>query len=78
MVLLWQFLKPLLRAAAIAVLLAWAPIYRWLSGCAFHVTPRLWPYLGAAGLAVAIGLATVFPRAILTARAVPATALRYD
>lgn len=78
LLLLWQFLKPVLVAVVIAVPLAWVLMQRWLSGYASHVTPGPWPYLGAAVLAVAIAMATVITHAILTARAVPATALRYE
>ena len=78
LLLLWQFLKPVLWAVVIAVPLAWVLMQRWLSGYAYHVTPGPWPYLGAAALAVSIGVATVITHAILTARAVPATALRYE
>jgi putative ABC transport system permease protein len=78
LLLLWQFLKPVLWAVVIAVPLAWVLMQRWLSGYAYHVMPGPWPYLGAAALAVAIGVATVITHAILTARAVPATALRYE
>ncbi|HEX4273597.1 MAG TPA: FtsX-like permease family protein [Rhizomicrobium sp.] len=78
LLLLWQFLKPVLWAVVIAVPLAWVLMQRWLSGYAYHVMPGPWPYLAAAVLAVAIALATVITHAILTARAVPATALRYE
>jgi putative ABC transport system permease protein len=78
LLLLWQFLKPVLVAVVIAVPLAWALMQRWLSGYAYHVMPGPWPYLGAATLAVVIAMATVIIHAILTARAVPATALRYE
>ena len=78
LLLLWQFLKPVLCAVVIAVPLAWVLMQRWLSGYAYHVMPGPWPYLGAAALAFAIGLVTVITHAILTARAVPATALRYE
>jgi putative ABC transport system permease protein len=78
LLLLWQFLKPVLCAVVIAVPLAWALMQRWLSAYANHVMPGPWPYLGAALLAVAIAVATVITHAILTARAVPATALRYE
>lgn len=78
LLLLWQFLKPVLWAVVIAVPLAWVMMQRWLAGYASHVMPGPWPYLGAAALAGAIALATVITHAILTARAVPATALRYE
>jgi putative ABC transport system permease protein len=76
--LLWQFLKPVLWASAVAMPLAWWLMQRWLSGYAYHVTLGPWPFLGAALLAAAIAILTVLTHAILTARAVPATALRYE
>jgi putative ABC transport system permease protein len=78
LLLLWQFLKPVLWAVVIALPLAWALMQRWLSGYASHVMPGPWPYLGAALLALAIAMATVITHAVVTARAVPATALRYE
>jgi putative ABC transport system permease protein len=76
--LLWQFLKPVLWAALVAVPLAWALMQRWLSDYPYHVVPGPWPYLVIAAFAVVMGLVTVVTHAILTARAVPATALRYE
>jgi putative ABC transport system permease protein len=78
LLLLWQFLKPVVAAGLIAVPLTWGLMQRWLSGYAYHVTPGPWPYLGAVAAAVLIATATVITHAILTARAVPATALRYE
>jgi len=78
LLLLWQFLKPVLWAALIAMPLAWWLMQRWLSGYAYHIALGPLPFLGAATLAVLIALVTVITHAILTARAVPATALRYE
>jgi len=78
LLLLWQFLKPVVAAGLIAVPLTWGLMQRWLSGYAYHVTPGPWPYLGAVAAAVLIAAATVITHAVLTARAVPATALRYE
>jgi putative ABC transport system permease protein len=78
LLLLWQFLKPVLGAGLIAMPLAWWLMQRWLSGYAYHIALGPWPFLGAAALAAVIALATVITHAILTARAVPATALRYE
>ena len=78
LLLLWQFLKPVAAAGLIAVPLTWGLMQRWLSGYAYHVTPGPWPYLGAVAAAVLIATATVITHAVLTARAVPATALRYE
>jgi putative ABC transport system permease protein len=78
LLLLWQFLKPVLWAGLIAMPLAWWLMQRWLSGYAYHIALGPWPFLGAAVMAVLIALATVITHAVLTARAVPATALRYE
>jgi putative ABC transport system permease protein len=78
LLLLWQFLKPVLWAALVALPLAWWLMLRWLSGYAYHIALGPLPFLAAALLAAVIALATVLAHAILTARAVPATALRYE
>ncbi len=78
LLLLWQFLKPVLWAGLVAMPLAWWLMQRWLSGYAYHIALGPWPFLAAAALAALIALATVITHAILTARAVPATALRYE
>jgi putative ABC transport system permease protein len=78
LLLLWQFLKPVLAAGLIAVPLTWALMQHWLAGYAYHVAPSPWPYVAAVASAVLIATATVITHAILTARAVPATALRYE
>jgi putative ABC transport system permease protein len=78
LLLLWQFLKPVLWAGLIAMPLAWWLMQRWLSGYAYHIALGPWPFLAAAAMAVVIALATVITHAILMARAVPATALRYE
>jgi putative ABC transport system permease protein len=78
LLLLWQFLKPVLVAALIAVPLTWGLMQHWLAGYAYHVSPGAWPYLAAVAAAVTIAAATVITHAFLTARAVPATALRYE
>ena len=78
LLLLWQFLKPVLWAGLIAMPLAWWLMQRWLSGYAYHIALGPWPFLAAAALAILIALATVVTHAVLTARAVPATALRYE
>ena len=59
LLLLWQFLKPVLWATLIAIPLAWGLMQRWLSGYAYHVRPGPWPYMGAAALAVVIAVVTV-------------------
>jgi putative ABC transport system permease protein len=78
LLLLWQFLKPVLWAALIALPLAWWLMQRWLAGYAYHIALGPLPFLGAAALAGGIALVTVITHAVLTARTVPATALRYE
>jgi putative ABC transport system permease protein len=78
LLLLWQFLRPVLWASLIAMPLARWMMQRWLSGYAYHIALGPLPFLGAAVLAIVIALATVVTHAVLTARAVPANALRYE
>ena len=50
----------------------------WLSGFPYHIALGPLPFLAAAGLALAVAILTVSAHAVITARAVPATALRYE
>ena len=76
--LLWQFAKPVLWANLLAWPIAFWLMQGWLSQFVYHIALTLWFFLGASLLAVAIAVATVLTHAILTARAVPALALRYE
>ena len=76
--LLWQFAKPVLWANLIAWPIAWYAMDRWLSGFAYHVTLSPLVFVGATLLAVLVALFTVAVQSTLAARAVPATALRYE
>ncbi len=50
----------------------------WLSGFAYHVALNPLVFVGATLLAVIVALLTVAVQSTLVARAVPATALRYE
>lgn len=76
--LLWQFIRPVLVAILIAWPLGWWLMQHWLSGFPYHIALGPWPFLAAAGLALAVAILTVSAHAVITARAVPATALRYE
>ena len=76
--LLWQFAKPVLWANLIAWPVAWYAMNRWLSGFAYHTDLNPLIFLGATLLAVIVALLAVAVQSTLVARAVPATALRYE
>jgi putative ABC transport system permease protein len=74
----WQFARPVLLANLIAWPIAWWAMRRWLNGFASHIDLAPWMFVTAGGIALAIALATVSFHAWRVARAVPATALRYE
>ncbi len=76
--LLWQFTKPVLWANLLAWPLAFWAAERWLQGFAYRASLPPWLFLGASAIAALIALATVAGQAWRTARAKPATALRYE
>jgi putative ABC transport system permease protein len=76
--LLWQFNQPVLWANLIAWPVAWWAMNRWLTGIAYHVDLPVWLFLITGGAAVLIACATVLTHALITARAAPVTALRYE
>ena len=76
--LLWQFTKPVLWANLVAWPLAFWVMDHWLHGFAYRVDLPAWLFLAAAAAAVLIAWATVAIHAWVAARAVPATALRYE
>jgi putative ABC transport system permease protein len=73
-----EFARPVVWANLIAWPVAWWAMQRWLDGFAYHVDLALWMFLAAGGAALAIALLTVSVHAWRVARAVPATALRYE
>ena len=76
--LLWQFTKPVLWANLLAWPVAFYVMNGWLSGFAHHVALNPLDFVGATLLAVIVALLTVALQSTLAARAVPATALRYE
>ena len=76
--LLWQFAKPVLWANLIAWPLAWYAMSSWLSTFAYHIDLDWMIFAGATGVALLVALLTVAVQSIAVARAVPATALRYE
>jgi putative ABC transport system permease protein len=76
--LLWQFTKPVLWANLLAWPLAFWAAEHWLQGYAYHVGLPPWLFLSASAAVVLIAMATVVGQALLTARAKPASALRYE
>ena len=76
--LLWQFVQPILWATVFAWPIGFYVMNNWLNGWAYHVVLGPLPFLAALASAIAIALLTVAAQALRTARAVPATALRYE
>jgi putative ABC transport system permease protein len=76
--LLWQFTKPVLWANLLAWPLAFWVMDQWLKGFAYRVDLPPWLFVSAAAAAVAVAWATVAFHAWNAARAVPASALRYE
>jgi putative ABC transport system permease protein len=76
--LVWQFTKPVIWAAAIACPSSAFLMSRWLNGFAYHIelTPR--PFLAAAGVAFALSLLTVSAHSFTAARMKAVQALRYE
>jgi putative ABC transport system permease protein len=76
--LVWQFAKPILWAALIALPLSAWLMSRWLSGFAYHVDLTPWPFLAAAVLALLVAMLTVSSHSFTVARSKPVDALRYE
>jgi putative ABC transport system permease protein len=76
--LFWQFTRPVLVAAIIALPISDLLMKRWLEQFAMRVDLPIW--LGAAALAGALGIAllTVGVQVVAAARARPARSLRYE
>lgn len=76
--LLWQFTLPVLIATALALPLGALAMGWWLHGFAYHVPLSAWTFVLAGLAAVAIAWITVSYQSFMTARAKPASALRYE
>jgi putative ABC transport system permease protein len=76
--LIWQFIKPVLLANAIAWPLTWWLMQRWLDGFAYRIELPWQPFLLASAGALAIAMATTGFHALQAARARPVASLRYE
>ncbi len=76
--LIWQLVKPVLMANALAWPIAWWFMRGWLDGFAYRVDLGPGPFLAAGFGAVAIAIATTAFHALRVAQARPITALRYE
>jgi len=76
--LVWQFIKPVILANAIAWPVGYSVMSRWLSGFAYHVTLEIGLFVAATVLAIFIAVITVWGHARLVARTQPVAALRYE
>jgi putative ABC transport system permease protein len=76
--LVWQFTRPVLWAAAIAWPVSAYLMSRWLDGYAYHVELTLVPFIGATAIALVLAVLTVGAYSFSVARTKPVTALRYE
>ncbi len=76
--LVWQFMRPVLVANAIAWPVAWFAMRRWLEGFAYHIELGWQPFALAGAAALVIAVATTLFHAFQVARARPVLALRYE
>jgi len=76
--LIWQLIKPVLMANALAWPIAWWLMEKWLEGFAYRVDLGPGPFLAAGLGAVAIAIATTAYHAFRVAQACPVAALRYE
>ena len=77
-----MLVREFLLCIIIANIFAWPIAYfvlnDWLADYAYRISLSLWPFLMAAGLALAIGLLTVIYQAVRAAGANPVESLRYE
>ncbi len=78
LLLIWQFVKPVLIANAIAWPLTYLIMRRWLDGFAYRITLSVEPFLIAGAAALAIAILTTAFHAFQVARSRPVLALRYE
>jgi putative ABC transport system permease protein len=76
--LIWQFVKPVLIANALAWPIAWWFMRRWLDGFAYRIDLDAEPFLAAGAAALAIAVLTTAFHAVQVARSRPVLALRYE
>ncbi len=78
LLLVGQFIRPVLLANLIAWPVAWAVMRDWLSGFDARVALSPFLFVAATLIALAIAVTTILGQAIRVARAEPARALRYE
>jgi len=76
--LVWQFVKPVLLANALAWPVGYLAMRRWLESFAYHIDLAPWMFLAASVIGLSIAIATVLGHALLVARTQPVAALRYE
>ena len=76
--LVWQFVKPVLIANAIAWPIAWLIMQRWLDGFAYRIQLSWEPFAVAGLAALTIAVLTTGFHAVQVARSRPVAALRYE
>ena len=78
LLLVGQFVRPVLLANLIAWPIAWAAVRTWLSGFDQRIALSSLYFLGVGAAALAIAVLTVLGQALPVARAEPARALRHE
>ncbi len=76
--LLRNFLKPVLLASFIAVPIAWYAMQQWLQGFAYRIDIEWWMFAGSVFVVLLIALLTVSTQSIRAALADPLKSLRTD
>jgi putative ABC transport system permease protein len=76
--LLWQFSIPVLMANILAWPVAWYYLHHWLQGYAFRISLSPLYFIAAGAIALAVAWITVISHTLMTARANPIRALRYE
>jgi putative ABC transport system permease protein len=76
--LIWQFVKPVVLANALAWPIAWWFMRNWLDGFAYRIPLGPTPFLAAGLAALAIAVLTTGFHALKVARSRPILALRYE
>jgi putative ABC transport system permease protein len=75
---LWDLVRPLLWATALAWPVAFFFMSRWLEGFAYRIDLSPWMFLGASAVGLAIAVVTVLPQVLRVCRSRPVEALRYS
>lgn len=72
-----DYIKPICISILIGGSIAWYVMQQWLSGFAFRTEIDLWIFLSAAGITLAITIATVSYHLLKTVRSNPINSIRY-